>query len=64
MANNKNKTKSATSSNDGLHCQDCGRAYDYHCKDCKGVFFLCKCPFFQFSRFLRHDWCENFIPKQ
>lgn len=48
---------------EGVHCQDCALAYDYHEKDVNGEFFMCKCPFFKFSKFLRHDICDNFKPK-
>lgn len=51
------------SRSNNLHCEDCERAYDYHEKDYKGEYFLCKCPFFEFSRFLRHDYCEHFKNK-
>lgn len=47
-----------------LHCEDCELAYDYHEKDYKGEFFLCKCPYFKFSRFLRRDSCDKLIPKK
>lgn len=54
------KKKFSTFSSHGKHCQDCEHAYDYHEKDIKGEFFMCKCPFFTYSRFLRHDFCSNF----
>lgn len=41
-------------------CKDCQFATDFHEKDYKGEFFLCKCKFFHYSRFLRRDWCDNF----
>lgn len=48
----------------GYHCRDCSHAYDYHEVDYKGDFFLCKCPFFQFSKFLNRDYCERFKLKK
>lgn len=43
-----------------IDCKDCIYATDYHEKDYKGDFFLCKCKFSKRSRFLVHDGCENF----
>lgn len=40
-------------------CRDCAHAYDPHELDYKHEPFLCKCPFFQWSRFLNHDTCDK-----
>lgn len=48
----------------GLFCKDCEIATDYHEKDVKGEYFMCKCKYFPYSRFLRHDYCENLVPKK
>lgn len=47
-----------------LFCRDCKYSYGYHEKNYKGEFFLCKCPFFKFSRFLNRDYCDEFKRKQ
>lgn len=47
-----------------LFCRDCKHSYDYHEKNYKGEFFLCKCPFFKYSRFLNKDYCNEFKRKQ
>ena len=46
-----------------LFCRDCKHSYDYHEKNHKGEFFLCKCPFFKYSRFLNRDYCNEFKRK-
>lgn len=43
-----------------INCQECIYATDFHEKDYKGDFFLCKCKYSDRSRFLDHDGCENF----
>lgn len=45
------------------HCRDCKYATDFHERDYKGEFFLCRCKFFQYSKFLNRDWCSNFKHK-
>ena len=46
------------------YCRDCALAYDYHEMNVKGEFFMCRCPFHKFSRFLNHDTCnDHFKPK-
>lgn len=44
-------------------CKDCQNAFDFHEKNQQGEFFLCRCKFFKFSRFLNRDWCGKFIKK-
>lgn len=44
-------------------CKDCRHSRDFHEKDCKGDFFLCKCDFQKRSMFLDNDCCENFVKK-
>ena len=41
-------------------CRDCQYATDYHEKNYKGEFFLCKCKFQKRSMFLNKDYCNNF----
>ena len=46
------------------YCRDCANAYDFHEKNVKGVFFMCKCPYYKYSRFLNHDSCtEHYKPR-
>lgn len=45
------------------HCRDCQYAYDYHEKNSKGEYFMCKCPFYQWSKFLNHSYCDKFKKK-
>lgn len=49
---------------DNFFCRDCKHGYDYHERNYKGEFFLCKCPFFKSSRFLNRDRCANFERKR
>ena len=56
MAKNKNNQTE-------YRCKDCIHEYDRHEKDYKGDFFLCKCPFHEFSRFLNGYTCEHFKKK-
>lgn len=44
-------------------CEDCAHAFDPHELDWKREPFLCKCPFFQWSRFLHKDTCDKFLQK-
>ena len=46
-----------------FHCRDCQHATDYHEKNYKGEFFLCKCKFQKRSMFLNKDYCERFKRK-
>lgn len=62
--NSKQPTATGKTVPEGVHCQDCDYSYDYHEKDIKGEFFLCKCPFFEFSKFLRLDICNKFKLKK
>ena len=41
-------------------CRDCVNATDFHEKNLKGEYFLCKCKYFKYSKFLNKDWCNNF----
>lgn len=45
------------------HCMDCKHSYDYHEKNINGEFFMCKCPFHKWSKFLHRDVCEKFQKK-
>lgn len=46
-------------------CYECENSYDWHEKDYKGEFFLCRCPFHKWSRFLYRDGCtDNFKPRK
>lgn len=42
------------------HCEDCVHHYQEHEIGADGRFFLCKCPFFKWSKFLRRDCCKDF----
>ena len=43
-----------------LHCRDCQYATDFHEKNYKGEFFLCKCKYHKRSMFLNKDFCNEF----
>ena len=46
-------------------CRDCARAYDFHCKNVKGEFFMCRCPHQPHSMLMNHEGCsDNFKPKK
>ncbi len=46
-------------------CRDCDKAYDFHCKNVKGEFFMCRCPFMEYSMLMNHEGCEqHFKPKK
>ena len=46
-------------------CRDCAKAYDFHCKNVKGEFFMCRCPHHEFSRLINHEGCDdNFKPRR
>lgn len=47
-----------------IHCCDCENSYDYHELNYKGEPFLCRCPFFEWSRFLHIDTCIHVKPKR
>ena len=42
------------------HCRDCKHSYDWHEKNQAGEFFMCRCPFQKWSRFLNRDICDKF----
>lgn len=44
-------------------CRDCVYATDYHDKNHKGEYFMCKCKFQKRSMFLNRDNCNNFKKK-
>lgn len=44
-------------------CRDCANAYSFHEKNLEGNYFLCKCKYFEHSRFLNKDWCKNFVKR-
>lgn len=46
------------------NCRDCVHATDFHEKNYKGEFFLCKCKYSNRSRFLDRDTCENYTPNE
>lgn len=45
------------------YCRDCKHSRDYHTKDYKGEFFLCRCDYQKRSMFLDKDKCEHFERK-
>lgn len=59
-----NNGKESKLSDTKYHCRDCKHSYDWHEKDYKGEFFLCRCPFFKYSKFLNKDHCEHFELKR
>lgn len=44
-------------------CRECQHAHDFHDKNLKGEYFMCKCPFQKRSMFLNLDYCEKFDKK-
>lgn len=44
-------------------CKDCRNARDFHEKNYKGEFFMCKCDYQKRSMFLNRDYCDNFKKK-
>lgn len=47
----------------GLSCKDCRHSYDPHSKALDGHMILCRCKFFQYSKFLERDCCDKFSKK-
>ena len=47
-------------------CRDCDKAYDFHCKNVRGEFFMCRCPHVQgHSMLMNHEGCDdNFKPRR
>lgn len=45
---------------DEYHCRDCVYATDFHEKNMNGGYFMCKCKFHRWSRFLNLSYCEHF----
>lgn len=41
-------------------CRDCVHAYDFHELNYKGEYFMCKCHFHKYSKFLNKSYCDNF----
>lgn len=41
-------------------CRECAYATDFHEKNWKGEYFMCKCQFHKWSKFLNHSCCEHF----
>lgn len=41
-------------------CRDCVYATDFHEKNMNGEYFMCKCKFHRWSRFLNLSYCEHF----
>jgi hypothetical protein len=48
----------------GLSCKDCRHSYDPHSKALDGHMILCRCEFFQYSKFLERDICDNKFSKK
>lgn len=46
------------------HCRDCKHSYDWHDKNLQGEFFMCRCPFHKWSKFLNRDVCNKFELKK
>lgn len=42
------------------YCRECAYATDFHEKNWKGEYFMCKCKFHKWSKFLNHSCCEHF----
>lgn len=52
MAKNKEEIKH--------YCRECAHARDFHEKNWKGEWFLCKCKFQHRSMFVNLECCANF----
>lgn len=50
-------------SNEPRYCGTCEKCYDPHSPDIKGNPILGRCPFKEFSVFLRHDTCDKYKAK-
>lgn len=46
------------------HCRDCVHATDFHDRNYRGEFFMCRCPFQARSMFLNLSFCDNFKKRQ
>ena len=42
------------------YCRECSYATDFHEKNWEGEYFMCKCKFHKWSKFLNHSCCEHF----
>ena len=56
--------KKVLKSQSDYHCRECRHSTDYHEKNHKGEFFMCKCKYHPFSKFLNYDYCEHFQLKK
>ena len=56
--------KKVLKSQSDYHCRECRHSTDYHEKNHKGEFFMCKCKFHSFSKSLNYDYCEHFQLKR
>ena len=54
------KKATTTPKNQGLTCKDCKHSYAPHSQALDGHMILCRCPFFEFSKFLARDICDKF----
>ena len=52
-----------TQSQPNYRCRDCQHTHDFHNKNLKGEYFMCKCPFQKRSMFLNLDHCKYFKKK-
>lgn len=53
------KQKKPIKEKEDILCMDCVHSYSPHELDYKHEPFLCKCPFYKWSRFLNRDTCEK-----
>lgn len=44
-------------------CRDCAHATDFHERNWKGEYFLCKCKYQARSMFVNLEYCDNFKRK-
>ena len=44
-------------------CKNCAHARDFHTKNWKGEFFLCRCDYQSRSMFINIEGCDMFKPK-
>lgn len=57
------KTASTNPKHLGLTCKDCRHSYEPHSPAIDGHMILCRCPYFEFSKFLNRDCCDKFSMK-
>nr|DAT92790.1 MAG TPA: RUBREDOXIN TRANSPORT, RUBREDOXIN, GUILLARDIA THETA [Caudoviricetes sp.] len=45
-------------------CRHCQHSYDWHEKNWRGEFFMCRCKFSEWCKFLSTPQCEHFLKRE